>query len=510
MMKRITYALLIAFCSIVFIACSEKDDFIPEPTPTSVIISGTVTTSSGKPIANIPVYIDYKKSYWLGPQNTLHKAKAKTDSNGRYRLFFEPEKMSGPESDALEMYYLFADLNGLSSKEYVMPNDFDENSKDIYMYGIYKELAQGENLEINLFFPKKKEVVSECRNFLADNSLRVINKLVYGVNYESLSRIVNLDSDGCGDVLIPCAAEETNYMTLKTTLSIPEEIESKEVIFGNHSDNKVVFDNNTVLENCSFKLSLYDYFSFNGEPYANTDPTKKPAPFDFLGFRILRPDGQYEEVGTQRYQYYDSIVWSSPEFPETFKVYEKNLNSSVSSEHLVTQWGSYFFDSGSHKTILKGYKNGRVICSDSISFELKDRDFLCFDWSNCNTIPKIDGVHTIYCQLNSYFEYKLSTPIEKDGVKAVDIYVRFRDNWSEDIILNWEETRLNHMLWTHLGHWTEYDKSEVRKIFKLLSPDDIPGNLYENESTRAIVMHRLPDDDDMFENECFYIHVESK
>ena len=509
-MKNILYTFLFVLLAIVATGCTEKDDFIPEPTPTSVIISGTVTTTSGQPLANIPVYIDYKRSAWLGPQNTLHKAKTKTDNNGRYRLYFEPEKKSDPETGLLEGYYLFADLDGLSSKDYIKPSDFDENSKDVYSYVIYKEFAQGENLEINLHFPKKKNVEAECLNFIADQSLCIRNSIVYGVDYESLTRTVELDPNGNGKGVIPCAADEANDLAVLSTLNIPDELYSKKVVFDSSSDNTIVIDNDEVLKNCSFKLSLYDYFSFDGEPYENKEATSTPAPFDFLGFRILPSDGQFEAFGTQRYQYYDSIVWCSPDFPETFKVFEKKNFESGSQEHLVTQWGSYFFDPGFHKTILKGYKNGRIICSDSITFELKDRDFLCFDWSDCKTVPQQDGLQSIYCQLNSFLEYKMSSPIEVDGTKSFDIYISYRDYWGEDIILNWQETKLNHMLWTHLGHWVEYDKSEVMNIFKLLSPDDLPGQLYENETTRAIVMHRLPGDDERPRKECFYIHVESK
>ena len=507
--RNILYAVLFAIASFIASGCTEKDDFIPEPTPTSVIVSGTVTTTAGKPLADIPVYIDFKRSFWLGPQNTLHKAKTKTDSNGRYRLFFEPEQWSAPESGASEGYHLYADLSGLSSKEYIKPNDLDEDRKDIYWYGIYRELAQSDNLEINLHFPKKKEVMAECRGFIADRSLAIRNTIVYGVDYESLSRTVELDTDGNGTVLMPCAADEANHLDVLSTLSIPE-IYSKEIVFDSNRENKIVFDNNEVLESCRFKLFLYDYFSFDGEPYENKAATSTPAPFDFLGFRILLPDGQYEAFGAQRYEYYDSIVWSSLEFPETFRIYEKNIYGSSSQQHLVSQWGSYFFNTGSHQTFLRGYKNGRIICSDSVTFELKDRDFLCFDWSNCTAVPRQDGLQRIYCQLDSFLEFKMSSPVEVDGTKAFDIYVGFRDYWSEEIILNWQETRLSHLLWTHLGNRVDYDRSEVTSIFKLLSPDDLPGNLYENEKTRAIVMHRLPGDDDNPGDECFYIHVESK
>ena len=509
-MKKVLYAVLITLCLSMVTACSEKDDFIPEPTPTSVIISGKVTTSSGQPLANIPVYIDYDKSYWLGSQTILHKAKTTTDSDGRYRLFFEPEKKSGPESGAFEKYFLYADLKSLSSKEFIMPGDYQENTSTIYKYGIYKELAQGENLELNLHFPKKKDITAECLNFIADESLKIRNEIPYGVDYVSLGRNIDLDSGGNGTGNIPCAIGEVNKLSVLSTYNIPEEIESREMVFEGNDDTSIVFDNDNVLKNCSFKLSLYDYFSFDGSPYEHKDPTSLPAPFDCLGFRIVLPDGQYEAFGTQRYQYYDSIVCGSPQLPETFKVYEKKRNGSTLNEHLVTQWSTYFFDSGFYKVVLNGYKNGRVICSDSVTVEVKDRDFLCFDWSTCKTNDQQDKLQTIYCQFNSYFEYRMSNPVEKDGTISVDIYVKFRDRWSDDIILNWEETRLSHLLYTHLGMRVDYDKTDITSMFKFLSSRDLPGKLYENETTRAIVMHRLPDDDDMSVKECFYIHVETK
>lgn len=509
-MKKYLYIFIISLSLIGATSCTEKNDFIPEPTPTSVIVSGVVTTTAGKPLANIPIYIDYNISYWLGPQHTLHKATTTTDNNGRYRLFFEPERMNGPESDASEAYYLYADLGKLSSDEFIMPSELNYNETNVYKYGIYKELGQGENYEINLHFPKKKEITIECRNFLADKSLNVINRIRFGVNAESLSSIFDLDASGNGRAIISCAVDEINNLTIQTTDNIPEEFESKEIRIDNNSDASIIFDNKDIIENCRFKLSLYDYFSFDGESYEKKEALSIPAPFDYLGFRIVKPDGNYEAFDSGRYQYYDSIVWSSSDFPETFRVYERKRDGSAMSEHLISQWGSYFFDKGIYKAHLKGYKKGRIIHSDSISFELKNRDFLCFDWAECKTAPKQESLQGIYCQLNSYYEYKMSTPVEIDGTKIVRIYVKFRDHWSEDILLNWQETRLNHFLWTHLGQRIDYDRSEIRNIFRHLPINDLPGAMYENDKTRAIIMHSIPDETNEYEEECFYIHVESK
>ena len=62
--KGFSFSIIISMlvASFMAVSCSEKDDFIPEPTATSVIVTGTVTTTSGKPLANIPVSIDYYES----------------------------------------------------------------------------------------------------------------------------------------------------------------------------------------------------------------------------------------------------------------------------------------------------------------------------------------------------------------------------------------------------------------------------------------------------------------
>lgn len=492
--------------SFLAISCSEKDDFIPEPTATSVIVTGTVTTTSGKPLADIPVSIDYYESYYLGAQNILHKAKGTTDSDGHYRLFFEPEatKVNGNPS---QVYYLHADLKDLPSSEFIMPGDFDDKPNTTYAYGIYETLRQGENVCIDLHFPKKKEIMTELKNFTADRSLEVRNSIQFGAEMKSVRHIVDLDDKGNGSVRMTCALGELNKFSVGILNSFSEACEPKEFTIGNDSDSPLVFDNEDVLKNCRFKLSLYTYTGFNGEEPDSKNALYTPAPFDFLGFRIVRPDGEYDAFGLERYQYYDSIVWDSPEFPESYKIYHKEENGSASEKHLISQWGSYFFDNGPHKTVLKGYRNGRVICADSVTFELKDRDFLCFDWDKCKALPKVEKSYEVFCQLDGFLKYIVTDPVETDGIKSLDISIRFRDSWDKATLLNWQQVRLENLLSKHLGHWIEYDGSSVGKLFHNLSPADKPGKFYENESTRAIVMHRLPSD---YEEEHFYVHVESK
>lgn len=108
--------------------------------------------------------------------------------------------------------------------------------------------------------------------------------------------------------------DETNEISIYAANSLWEVCDSREVSVTAQTDTPIVFDNKAVLDNCRFKLSRYSNFAFNGKDYPDEEDYKVPAPFDFLGFRIVSPDGEYE-FPSSRYQYYDSIVWNSPDFP---------------------------------------------------------------------------------------------------------------------------------------------------------------------------------------------------
>lgn len=139
-----------------------------------------------------------------------------------------------------------------------------------------------------------------------------------------------------------------------------------------------------------FKIALYDYFSYNGEKYTDNPVYSTPAPFDFIGFRMELPDG-FSPFGFPPYQCYDSIVWSSPDLPLTYRVFENGNNHA----NLTSQWGSYFYNEGPYTVYLKGYRKGEVVHSDSLSFNLKDRDFLCFYWPECPAEPNPGVTHGI-------------------------------------------------------------------------------------------------------------------
>lgn len=257
-------------------------------------------------------------------------------------------------------------------------------------------------------------------------------------------------------------------------------------------------------EESRFKIALYDYFSYNGEKHTENPVYATPAPFDFIGFRMDLPEG-FSPFGFQPYQCYDSIVWSSPNLPNTFRVFENGNNYT----HLTTQWGSYFFCEGLHTIYLKGYRKGEAVHTDSLTFKLKDRDFLCFNWSECPTDPNPGVTLGIYCYLDNEYEYRISYPIEIDGCKILDIYLRYQGKGidNEECVLM--KTALEDFLSLHIGKPIEYDEADLKGMFKQLPVDSKFGNLYENKTTRAIIIHQLPDEEP-YRNEKYYIHVESK
>lgn len=487
----------------------EKDDFIPAPTPTSVVVTGVVSTTSGQPLANVPVAIDYHESYYLQPDRVTHKAKGKTDSQGRYRLFFEPEADKGDQNGAplSQYYYLCADLSGLPSSEYVMPGDFSENMATEYRCAIYKLFDKGETADINMFFPKKKNLVTEFKGFVAEKALTVQNEMRYGVKTEAYWRDVELDAGGNGRLTMPYSVDETNLVTVWEKNSLQQLRKPEKIVVNQSANAPVVFDYSDVVESCRFKLAFYKHAAFNGEEYGGDAAFAKPAPFDFLGFRIVRPDGTYD-IMTSRYQYYDSIVWSCPDFKETYRIYDKKQTAGSHEESFISQWGSYFYFVGEHEAVLTGYKNGRAICSDAVKFELSDRDFLCFDWDKFDYLSEQGVTNGIYCRLDTQNEYHVSATVDADGNKAVYISLEIKGGWPQEVLLNWQQARLDYLMYKHqLQMVGKYDESVHAGCFKRLPADAIPEKVYENETTWVVVMHAPATD---YNKEKYYLHAEPK
>lgn len=138
-----------------------------------------------------------------------------------------------------------------------------------------------------------------------------------------------------------------------------------------------------------------------------------PAPLDLITFRIMDINGNYSPINTPAFtQYYDSIVWSADNFPHTFKISEHKVSAEGSETHIATQWGSFFFQNGTVKSHLKGYRDGKVKYKTLQHTTLYNRNFLGLEWGKVIVQKPTDP--TAYCRLDRNYEYKLYDIVAKD------------------------------------------------------------------------------------------------
>ena len=89
MKKVLLYLLALPVVMLLLASChSEEDDFIDRPDTKSLIIKGVAKTPDGQPIPNIEIKLDYMIIYNPYSSKVYHKAKATTDKDGNYIMFF--------------------------------------------------------------------------------------------------------------------------------------------------------------------------------------------------------------------------------------------------------------------------------------------------------------------------------------------------------------------------------------------------------------------------------------
>ena len=147
--------------------------------------------------------------------------------------------------------------------------------------------------------------------------------------------------------------------------------------------------------------------------------------------------------------------------------------------------------------------------SDSLSFELKDRDFLGFDWSKCSATLNPGYVKGIYNYLLDEYKYSHSFPLKIDGSIILNIYLRYSKSVDYGKADSRQQPQLEEFLENHLGASVEYEEADIRASFKQLPSDVELCKFYENKTTRAIIVHS-PFDEERLREDRFYIHVESK
>lgn len=254
-------------------------------------------------------------------------------------------------------------------------------------------------------------------------------------------------------------------------------------------------------EEAKFKMIMSEY-----TPFMRIE-SPLPAPLDLITFRITDVNGEYSPIGFPEFtHYYDSIVWSADDYPHTFKVYENKVSAEGSETHITTQWSSHFFKSGTVKSHLKGYRDGKVEYETSHRITLYDRDFLGLEWGAIN-LQKPTNL-TAYCLLDRNYEYKLYDIVAKDFAP----YSRFvpvnHQLLPDADFLPTTKKAVMILMENSIG--TGENANGKESLFKCLPEKGVVAERYwENETTRMLMLHQLPDEEESAE-ESYYLHIETK
>ena len=237
------YLLALPVVMLLLASChSEEDDFIDKPDPKSLIIKGVAKTPDGQPIPNIEIKLDYMIMYNHYSTKVYHKAKATTDKDGNYIMFFNlnDKELKSLTTDSVEVatYYclqMTLDLSKLDDKVYLLPTDITavhplSEKKIFYSYYIVPgRLQKGQVYEQNIFIPRKQlvKVRIETNGTINEkDSFAICNKVWYGMEnqipedfnqargYLNFYQPVKLKNTHSQTVEISCAVEQNSKLSL--------------------------------------------------------------------------------------------------------------------------------------------------------------------------------------------------------------------------------------------------------------------------------------------------------
>ena len=243
MKKRLLYLLALPVVMLLLASCHcEEDDFIDRPDPKSLIIKGVAKTPDGQPIPNIEIKLDYMIMSGIFSTKVYHKAKATTDKDGDYIMFFNLSdkelKSLTTDSAGVATWYslqMTLDLSKLDDKVYLLPTDItavhplSEKKLFYWDYIVPGRLQQGQVYEQNILIPRKQlvKVRIETNGTINEkDSFAICNKVRYGIESQILDGVngergylmfyqpIKLKNTHSQTVQISCAVDENSKLSL--------------------------------------------------------------------------------------------------------------------------------------------------------------------------------------------------------------------------------------------------------------------------------------------------------
>ncbi len=489
--------MLIALPLLAATGCGSDDTALPtEPTAESIVISGRIATTGDAPLSRIPLRVDYETWSSATPQRRIRKAEAVTDDDGHYRIFFDTSEPTPPATHRA-FYNLYADLGGLSARDYILPSDADAaNGTETLLVQSYTGQNKGSAQEINLHVPRKRVLTVHLTGYDEADDLYVGNTIRYGNDRARMLFPARRTADGDRTATVTCALGETNSLTVEGPGKEPEE--PLELFVDEECDTQVTIASRRVPKAARFRLTKAGHSSLMGEEYP------LPAPFDLITFRITAPDGRYDPLGFPDYtRYYDSIVWRAEGLPDTMPIYRSRHDGQGSEERFSSQWSSYFFRSGQVTSYAAGYRGGEAVYADTLRLALYERDFLCFDWEEGN-VSLTGGYDGVYCRLDRSREYRVCHTEQTDGTRYARIAVAHAGELDDEAFAGHAREALLRLMEENLGRGQSGEGNAG--AFVCLPEGAEPVWYWENATTRIMLLHEPATE---FERETYRLHVEA-
>lgn len=499
-MKPIVYVVSLTLLSLLFVSCDkEEEDFISEPNATSTIITGRICTPEGTPFAGIPIVVDYEDS-GMGYHVLRHKAKATTDKNGNYRVFFNVKE----EELKYGNFNLSMDFIGVSTELYLMP--FSDSKADFIFRG--KDKA-GQTLECNIILPRRKEmqigIVTEGAD-LQEGEYAIAHTCSYGSGWEWLFPST---SDVTVYEPLTITGVESNMVTFQCAVGEPNlfQLLYRKTSNGSYQkvndDHKVDVTDNTADEmKLVYNLLSVDKFKVQlNTPFSTVFGGKydEAAPLDVIEFQIVDGHGiRDRHLETAYIQPYDSIVWSADGCSDTYRVYDK------ASGKFASTFSTIFRQEGTVTNYFNGYRDGDIIHSVAVDVTLRNRDILCFNWDDTTVNG---GGYRGYLdnKLDRKYRYSITNPYyTKEPGRAKRFSIGLSGSFTTEESL----TGLLTLLETAGAKKVDIDFLTLRNIFSQLPKGDLdPVAYYENESSRILLLRHAPTES---APERYSLHIESK
>lgn len=496
---KLNYSMNVLFFLLIccFMSCTEEDDFIPEPTPTSTFIKGTAKTSNGEPLANVIVKLDYTETVWLGPQYTRHKAEGRTDKNGNYQIFFELKddelKQNDLSENVFRQFLLTFDVNNLPKDAYIMPTDVNSNNESQQLFFSYGNtfFNKGKSYEHHLYIPQKRwmEVtVVNNQPLGSKDKFAIRNWISYGGNHQPnnsyfegkltfIDYPIELTKEKVQTFRIPCAVNDSNRIALGCmeggSGSYATISPIQKIYVTKSTPESLLLENNLLSQQFKFKLEA-------------SSNRRTVAPFETIVFQITDLDGKYQNGMVPSFcSYYDSIVWSANGYLDQMIVYR-----DLDIPHFIytPEWRCSFFQNESLYTRLQGYKNGQIIYSDSVQTVISSRDFLRYNWND--PYMKFDnGQYVFSCPLykRAAFHYYISAEENKPPYSKVAL-VHNDDEKEETAFTERAQKTLSGLMDYHLGEQKPFDPATVGSLFHDLTTGAKPIAYWQTASTQVLLI----------------------